>query len=178
MLGLLRIDPDLRWTPSQALQHPFITDAPIEGDWEAWLHRCPSATVPKSDKYEDPLASKLTSSESAPTGTPTETERSSSFHSSSSAEVIVASLRSPEPVEDKEAEVFHGGPEFERETAEVQKQSPPTEQKPPMKRRTTRRVPFVPPQDPLVTDPWSRRRRILLATKSGRRGSSLVVSGS
>ena len=31
--GLLRLDPDLRWTPSQAAQHPFITGEPFSGAW-------------------------------------------------------------------------------------------------------------------------------------------------
>ena len=31
LLGILDLDPDSRWTPSQALQHPFITQAPFTG---------------------------------------------------------------------------------------------------------------------------------------------------
>ena len=31
LLGVLDLDPDSRWTPSQALQHPFITQAPFTG---------------------------------------------------------------------------------------------------------------------------------------------------
>ena len=31
LTGMMEIDPSQRWTPSQALQHPFITGEPFEG---------------------------------------------------------------------------------------------------------------------------------------------------
>lgn len=31
LLGILDLDPNSRWTPKQALQHPFITRAPFTG---------------------------------------------------------------------------------------------------------------------------------------------------
>lgn len=34
LLGILDLDPDSRWTPSQALQHPFITQAPFTGPFQ------------------------------------------------------------------------------------------------------------------------------------------------
>lgn len=32
--GLLNIDPKTRWTPSQALNHPFIKNIPFDEAWE------------------------------------------------------------------------------------------------------------------------------------------------
>jgi hypothetical protein len=33
MQGILQIDPEKRWTPWQALQHPFMTDQPFMGSF-------------------------------------------------------------------------------------------------------------------------------------------------
>lgn len=33
LLGLLHLDPSLRWTAEQAIDHPFITGAPFDGTW-------------------------------------------------------------------------------------------------------------------------------------------------
>lgn len=49
LLGILDLDPDSRWTPSQALQHPFITQAPFTGEVIAFcLCPCMSHTVQTS----------------------------------------------------------------------------------------------------------------------------------
>lgn len=42
--GLLQLDPSKRWTPAQALRHPFMTGAPYTGPFD------PSAPVPKQQE--------------------------------------------------------------------------------------------------------------------------------
>ncbi len=55
--GCLQLDPQLRWTAPQALEHPFITGAPFRGGWVA-----PALVRPQNSSHPLPLDSIVSNS--------------------------------------------------------------------------------------------------------------------
>eukprot|EP00770_Monocercomonoides_exilis_P003624 MONOS_3604.2-p1 / transcript=MONOS_3604.2 / gene=MONOS_3604 / organism=Monocercomonoides_exilis_PA203 / gene_product=kinase-like protein , yak1p / transcript_product=yak1p / location=Mono_scaffold00086:54708-57540(-) / protein_length=657 / sequence_SO=supercontig / SO=protein_coding / is_pseudo=false len=105
--GLLQVDPSKRWTPIQALQHPFITHAEWTGDWkpppDTRTSRVPLSTAVaaiQSSHYQPASTSRpyqflASLPQSASHITSTSFPSSPSSSSSSSSSIIPSSVHHP-----------------------------------------------------------------------------------